>query len=40
VTAGLSDVEDAERAGELLSLTLREDTRGEAVLLTGRRDVI
>jgi len=40
VTAGLSDIEDAERAGELLSRTLREDTRGEAVLVTRRRDVI
>jgi hypothetical protein len=40
VTAGLSDIEDAERADELLSLTLREDTRGEAVLVTRRRDVI
>jgi hypothetical protein len=30
----------AERAGELLSLTLREDTRGEAVLVIRRRDVI
>jgi hypothetical protein len=40
VTAGLSDIEDAERAGELLSLTLREDTRGEAVLVTRRSDVI
>ena len=27
-------------AGELLSLTLHEDTRGEAVLVTRRRDVI
>src|SRR5208337_916462 len=40
VTAGLSDIEDAERAGELLSLTLREDTSREAVLVTRRRDVI
>ena len=40
VTAGLSDIEYAERAGELLSLTLRADTRGEAVLVTRRRDVI
>ncbi len=40
VTARLSDIKHAERAGELLSLTLREDTRGEAVLVTRRRDVI
>jgi hypothetical protein len=38
--AEIRAVEDAERAGELLSLTLREDTRGEAVLVTHRRDVI
>jgi hypothetical protein len=40
VTAGLSDIDDAERAGELLSPTLREDTRGEVVLVTRRRGVI
>ena len=36
----LSDSEDAERAGELLRPTLREDTRAEAVLVTRRRGVI
>ena len=40
VTAGLSDIDDAERAGELLSPTLREDTSGEAVLVTRRHGVI